>query len=124
MVEIILCFIHIKPIVSSTCFVIDYTLIHHKSIEGTETAKGLYIPTIIEIRNINIHMEVSTEAEKCQHDDFLSHQDDIYLVMTTFFYLVMTTFRSRQGDFLSRHDNFFISPGRLFSASVVMLLKS
>ena len=111
MVEIILCFIHIKPIVSSTCFVIDYTLIPHKSIEGTETAKGLYIPTIIEIRNINIHMEVSTEAEKCQHDDFLSHQDDIYLVMTTFFYLVMTTFRSRQGDFLSRHDNFLSRQG-------------
>ena len=28
MVEIILCFIYIKPIVSSTCFVIDYTLIN------------------------------------------------------------------------------------------------
>ena len=59
-------------------------------------------------------MEVSTEAEKCQHDDFLSHQDDIYLVMTTFFtsswrlfdlvratfYLVMTTFYLARATFL------------------------
>ena len=52
-------FIHIIPIVSSICFVTDYTLIPHNSNEGTETAKGLYIPVVIKITNINLHTEVS-----------------------------------------------------------------
>ena len=51
-------FIHIIPVVSSTCFAIDCTLIPHNSNEGTETAKGLYIPMVIKITNINLHTEV------------------------------------------------------------------
>ena len=59
MVKSFCVFIHIIPIVSSTCFVTDYTLIPHNSNEGTETAKGLYIPVVIKITNINLHREVS-----------------------------------------------------------------
>ena len=58
-------FIHILPVVSSTCFVIDYTLIPHNSNEGTETAKGLCIPMVVKIANINIHMEVSMTHNMC-----------------------------------------------------------